>query len=191
VDAATVAVYEDRAHEWVVRRGEATDGLGRRFADQVGSGPIVDLGCGPGRYLRELGDSAVGLDATAAMVTLARRRGRPLVRADLAALPLATGSVAGAFARHSYLHLPKQRLPAALGDLRRALREGGLLLFSMIEGSYEGHQLPGDDFQGRFFACWSAEELVGVLQSVGFDAIDVSPIERRDGSRDLLATARR
>jgi SAM-dependent methyltransferase len=130
VDAATVAVYEDRAREWVARRGEAADGLGRRLADQVGSGPIVDLGCGPGRYLSDLGPSAVGLDATAAMVALARRRGRPLVRADLGALPLAAGSVAGAFARHSYLHLPKQRLPEALGDLRRALSEKAACSFS-------------------------------------------------------------
>jgi SAM-dependent methyltransferase len=191
VDAATVAVYERRAQEWIERRGEATDGLGRQFADRVGDGPIVDLGCGAGRYLAELGPSVVGMDATGAMLELARRRDRPLVRGDLAALPFATASLAGAFARHSYLHLPKHRLAAALSDVHRALRDGGLLLMTLIEGTYEGHRLPGDDFEGRYFACWSADELVGILESVGFTGFDVAPMERRHGQRDLLATARR
>jgi SAM-dependent methyltransferase len=191
VDPATVAVYERRAREWIERRGEATDGLGRRFAAHLGPGPIVDLGCGAGRYLAELGPLAVGLDAAAAMLELARRSARPLVRADLAALPFATNSIAGAFARHSYLHLAKDQLHAALCDLHRALRPGGALLLTVIAGTYAGHRLPGDDFEGRYFACWGAEELLGVLASAGFGDADITPIRRAKGDRDLMATARR
>jgi SAM-dependent methyltransferase len=191
VDTPTVAVYERRAEEWIERRGENTDGLGRRLRELAGEGPVVDLGCGAGRYLDELRAPVVGLDATAAMLGLARRSGAPLVRADLERLPFAEGSMAGALARHSYLHLHKTALPAALVDLRRALRPGGVLILTLIEGSYEGHHLPGDDFAGRFFACYRAPELRQALLDAGFSEVGVEELPRRRQGSDLVATARR
>ncbi len=44
-------------------------------------GPVLDIGCGPGRHVAELmarGVPALGLDLSAAAVALARRRGRPV-----------------------------------------------------------------------------------------------------------------
>jgi SAM-dependent methyltransferase len=172
VDRATVAVYEARAREWKLRRGEAGDGLGRGFRADVGSGTVADLGCGTGRYFEEIGAPVVGVDATAAMLELAQHRGTPLIRSDLEALPFRTGSLAGAFARHSYLHVPKGRLGAALVELRRVIRPGGKVLLSMIEGDYEGHELPGDDFPGRFFALWSAQDLAEAFDAAGFSDLD-------------------
>ncbi|MGH8996125.1 MAG: class I SAM-dependent methyltransferase [Acidimicrobiales bacterium] len=190
MDAATIAVYERRAREWIERRGEATDDFGRRLREELGEGPVVDLGCGAGRYLRDLGPAVVGLDASAAMLELAGRNAVPLIRADLEALPLCDRAVAGLFARHSYLHVPKERLTAALRDARRALRPGGLFLLSLIEGSYEGHDLPGDDFEGRFFACWTEAEVEALLGQAGFSAVAVSRLARRNGGTDLEARAR-
>jgi SAM-dependent methyltransferase len=191
VDPDTVEVYQRRAHEWIERRGEATDGLGRRFRDLVGHGPVADLGCGAGRYLPEIGRPLVGVDATAAMLALATRRGFPLVRADLEALPFAEATLAGAFARHSYLHLPKDRLGDALSDVCRVLRPGGLLMATLIEGHYEGRDFPGDDFAGRYFACWTVPELAAVLTSAGFADVRVERVTGRRRDHDLLATARR
>jgi SAM-dependent methyltransferase len=190
VDASTVEIYERRAHEWIERRGEATDGLGSRFRDLAGGGPVVDLGCGAGRYLTEIGAPVAGMDASASMLTLARRSPAPLVRGDLEALPFATGSLAGAFARNSYLHVPKGRLAGALGELRRVLRPGGLVFMTMIEGRYEGNELPGDDFAGRYFSCWEAAELEDLIASVGFRDVSVEAFGRH-GDRGLRATANR
>ena len=178
MDAETVAVYERRAREWIERRGESTDGLGRRFRDQVGGGLIADLGCGAGRYLAEIGAPLVGVDATAAMLDLARRSEFPLVRGDLEALPFCDGALAGAFARHSYLHLPKVALGDALREARRVLQPGGLLLVTLIEGEYEGHDLPGDDFEGRYFACWTVPALTGLLAAAGFVDVEIERVER-------------
>jgi SAM-dependent methyltransferase len=190
VDAATVDIYERRAGEWIARRGENTDGIGRRLRELAGAGPVVDLGCGAGRYLCELEAPVVGLDATAAMLGLARRSGMPLIRADLEDLPFGDRSLAGAFARHSYLHLPKPGLAHALGDVCRALRDGGVLLMTLIEGSYEGHHLPSDDFDGRFFACYRPAEVRQALLRAGFAEVAVEELPNRV-RRDLLATARR
>jgi SAM-dependent methyltransferase len=191
VDADTVAVYERRAREWIERRGESTDGLGRRFRDQVGGGLIADLGCGAGRYLAEIGAPLVGVDATAAMLSLARRSEVPLVQGDLEALPFGDRVLAGAFARHSYLHLPKASLGAALVEARRVLRPRGVLLVTLIEGDYEGHEMPGDDFAGRYFACWTVPELSGLFAAVGFIDVEFERIKRRSQEHELRAVARR
>lgn len=190
MDTETVGVYERRAQEWLERRSQVGDGLGRRFRGLVGAGPVVDLGCGPGRYLSELGPPVVGLDATAAMVALARAKGAPLVRGDLEALPCASGSVAGLFARHSYLHVGKRRLPAALGEAHRVLRPGGWLFATFIEGAYEGHRLADDDFPGRFFALWDPAGLASAFEGARLSEVTIERTPRGAGA-DLHVTARR
>jgi SAM-dependent methyltransferase len=125
------------------------------------------------------------------MLALATKHDYPLVRADLEALPFAEATLAGAFARHSYLHLPKDRLGGALADVCRALRPGGLFMATLIEGRYEGRALPGDDFAGRYFACWTAPELAAVLTSADFAHVEVERVSRRRRDPYLLATARR
>ena len=45
-------------------------------------GPVLDVGCGPGRHVRELaaiGIAALGIDASPAAVRVARRRGAPVL----------------------------------------------------------------------------------------------------------------
>ena len=44
-------------------------------------------------------------------------------------------SLAGVFGRHSYLHVPRERLTAALAEASRVLRPGGLLMVTLIEGT--------------------------------------------------------
>lgn len=191
MDAATAAIYEEAAPRWQQSRGAASDELGRRFRSQAGDGLVVDLGCGPGRYLDQIGAQVVGVDVCWAMLALARSRGRPLARADLESLPFGNGVFSGAFARHSYLHVPKQGTPRAFSELKRVLRPGGFLMLSLIEGDYEGHNLRGDDFPGRYFALWTIAELRDALGGAGFVDIAVERVPRPRGEADLLATAGR
>ncbi len=61
------------------------------------------------------------------MLSLAARYGHPIAQADLESLPFAEGAFAGAFARHSYLHVPKARIAQAFCEgLRRGLTPGGV-----------------------------------------------------------------
>jgi SAM-dependent methyltransferase len=117
-------------------------------------------------------------------------RGYPLVQADLERLPFGNGILDGAFGRHSYLHLPRERLTAALAETSRVLRPGGLLMITLIEGTYAGHALPGDDLPGRYFGCWTEPDLIGTLSAAGYADIRIVRAERRYGSPDLQATAR-
>ncbi len=189
--ASTATIYDGIAASWQASRGEARDDLGRRFREEVGEGFVADLGCGPGRYLSQLGSPVLAVDVSRSMLSLVARYGHPSAQADLESLPFAEGAFAGAFARHSYLHLPKARIAQAFAELRRVLAPGGLVLLSLVEGDYEGEALPEDDFPGRYFAFWEQRELGAALMAAGFGDIIVQRVSRSRGESDLVATARR
>jgi ubiquinone/menaquinone biosynthesis C-methylase UbiE len=104
--------------------------LGLREGDRV-----LDAGCGTGRALTPLraavGPSGVvvGADLTAAMLQAAVRAGRDrdgrLLLADVAALPLRSGSLDAVFGAGLIAHLPHPG--EDLRELARVVRPGGTL----------------------------------------------------------------
>jgi Uracil DNA glycosylase superfamily/Methyltransferase domain len=170
VDRETVAVYETRAAEWNERRPARVKGRARTLGSRVADGAIrVDLGCGAGKHLQELGRPVVALDAARAMLTIARDATPDAwcVQGDLESLPFARGSLGGSWARASYLHVRRDRLPWALMELHRALTVDAPAAFTFRRGSGEG-PIVGDDFPGRFFAEWEVEPLRDVFVGAGF-----------------------
>lgn len=179
MDDATRAVYEADRGAWAERRPPRLGKEAATFSQRCLAGrAIVDLGCGPGSYFPTLGRPLVGLDGARAMLDQAAAAAPEvvLVQADLSRLPFAPRRLGGAWARASYLHLRRHDLPAALAHLQRALAVGAPLEMTLREGTGEG-ELPGDDFPGRFFALWEADDLAAVLVGAGFS---VSSIEVRD-----------
>ncbi len=171
VDRRTVRVYEERAPEWRAARQprflDEAGALGRR----VGRDAVrIDVGCGPGRELATLGAPVVALDAAAAMLALAREEVPDAwcVQADLEHLPLRSGSLGAAWARASYLHVARHRLPWALMELHQSLAVGSPVTLVLRHGGAEG-PLAGDDFPGRLFAEWEPGPLRQVLVGAGFD----------------------
>ena len=176
MDEATVRIYEARGTEWAARRRPARRAGARAFARRVErDGVRVDLGCGAGRYLADLGSPAIGLDAAGAMLDLCRSAapGVALVQADLEALPFGRHTLRGAWANMSYVHVPSARLPLALADLHRALDVGAPLDLQVLLGDYEGDRLAQDDVGGRFFASWTPPRLGDVLVGAGFGGVDI------------------
>jgi ubiquinone/menaquinone biosynthesis C-methylase UbiE len=131
--------------------------LGLRPGDRV-----LDAGCGTGRALPPLRDAVgpsgvvLGADLTPAMLREAVRAGRDrdgaLLLADVAALPLRSGSLDAVFGAGLVSHLPD---PAAnLGELARVVRPGGLLaLFHPIGrarlAARHGRALTPDDLRAE------------------------------------------
>src|SRR5262245_35748502 len=110
-------------------------------ASHLPSSPtIVDLGCGPALFLRDIGErypaaALYGYDVTPAMVahgrTLACTGAKPtvaLLDATTEALPHAAGS-ANLVSMSSVLHVIDEPLPV-LAEIRRVLRPGGIFLLN-------------------------------------------------------------
>jgi ubiquinone/menaquinone biosynthesis C-methylase UbiE len=117
-----------------------------------GAGMILDLGTGPGVSAYETANSLpqaaiLGLDISLTMLRRAMRnrqryaaceRRVHFAQADAELLPLASGSI-DAVTTHSFLYLVSNRR-AVLGEIRRVLRHGGLVVF--FEPRHERRAVP-------------------------------------------------
>ena len=193
MERATVEVYEERAGEWRAGRSGQHVEAAERFAATVEPGAVrVDLGCGPGFHLPALGRPVVALDAARSILDLARDAapGAWLVQADLEAPPFRDRSLGGAWARASYLHVPRVLLPLALARLHWVLTPGAPFVVYVRLGDQEGALAEDGDFPGRFFAEWREEGLRDVLVGAGFDVAEIFE-DRGHRAEFLVARARR
>jgi demethylmenaquinone methyltransferase/2-methoxy-6-polyprenyl-1,4-benzoquinol methylase len=102
---------------------------------------VVDLGCGTGDLsagARALGAVAVGVDLSAGMLAVARRRGDAptLLRADATRLPIADASCDGAvsgFALRNFVSIE-----AVLDDCARVMKPGGRIALLEIDRPERG-----------------------------------------------------
>ncbi|MET7301328.1 class I SAM-dependent methyltransferase [Embleya sp. NPDC005575] len=104
-----------------------------------GTGPVADVGCGPGRitaHLRDLGLDAFGIDLSPGMIAVARRE-HPDLRFEVGSmtdLDLPDGSLAGLVAWYSIIHVPMEQLPGVFAEFHRVLVPGGRLLLAFQVG---------------------------------------------------------
>jgi SAM-dependent methyltransferase len=116
-----------------------------RFAAGVRDvGPACDMGCGPGhvaRYLHEHGVQVCGVDLSPTMVERARAMvpGVEFRQGDMMTLDAPDGAWAGIAAFYSLIHIPRDAMARSLGELRRVLRPGGLLLLAFHIGDDAVH----------------------------------------------------
>ncbi|HZQ87817.1 MAG TPA: methyltransferase domain-containing protein [Acidimicrobiales bacterium] len=190
MNRSTVEIYEQAAGEYEARRKAWRRADARAFGRGVTTGGVrVDLGCGGGRYTKELGRPVVAVDAARAMLELTRSQVPAClpVQADLERLPFRDGSVHGAWSNMAYHHFPRERLPMALASLHWATAVGAPVDITVVHGAYAGTALPMDDFPGRYFACWEEQPLADIVIGAGFD---VETVEVLDG-RNTHVRARR
>jgi TDG/mug DNA glycosylase family protein len=196
VEPDTVSIYETRAAEWERRRagsrGERHEQAARLAASVAPGALRVDLGCGPGFHLADLGEPVIALDAARSMLVLARERAPSacVVQADLEALPFRDRSIGGAWAMASYLHVRRAALPLALARLHWVLAPGAPAQLSLRHGDGEGPVGERSDFPGRFFAEWRPRHLKDVLVGAGFTVDEVME-DRGAAAEFVTARARR
>jgi SAM-dependent methyltransferase len=103
------------------------------------SGPVGDIGCGPGHvtaYLDALGVSAFGIDLSPGMVEIARKR-YPALRFEVGSmtmLELADGALGGVLSWYSIVHMALEQLPGVFAEFFRVLAPGGHLLLGFKAG---------------------------------------------------------
>jgi ubiquinone/menaquinone biosynthesis C-methylase UbiE len=158
------------------------------FAELVGDGPVVEVGCGPGRIaaqLKSLGVSISGVDLSPAMIAVARRR-HPELRFDVGsmlALDRGDGTLAAIVAWYSTIHLEAARLPLAFAEFHRVVRPEGLVLLAFQVGDEVRHLTEGYGHEVSLDVhLRDPDQVSGLLVAEGF--VEVTRFVREPGDRE-------
>jgi SAM-dependent methyltransferase len=150
-----------------------------RLAREVGDlGPICDLGCGPGqiaRYLHRQGVKTLGIDLSPKMVAEAQRLNPEIHfhQGDMLSLPDADNSWGGIAAFYCIIHIPREQVLDALGEMKRVLKPGGILLVTFhigeeIKDMDEWWEKPVN----LDFAFYLPNQMEAWLKEAGFDLME-------------------
>ncbi|MEU8384309.1 class I SAM-dependent methyltransferase [Streptosporangium sp. NPDC048865] len=154
-----------------------------------GDGQVADLGCGPGHvtaHLDELGLAAFGVDASPAMIELARQA-YPGLRFDvgsMTALDIADGALGGVLSRWSVIHTPPRELPVILTEFHRVLAPGGHLLICFSASEDASHPTQVYDHTVAPAYRWWPDHLAATLREYGLAEVarmvtEPEPTDRR------------
>ena len=149
------------------------------FADLVraaGPGPVIDVGCGPGRittHLDALGLDVSGVDLSPEMIRLAQAD-RPDLNyriGTMERLPFGDAAMSGVVSWYSIIHLPPERVPGVLAEFARVLRPGGHLLMAFQAAADESVAVQPHDHRVTTSYRWSLHGMAELLCPRGFTVV--------------------
>ena len=168
--------------------------MGRRrelVSEALAAGPgdrILDVGCGPGFYVPDLlqrvgsRGAVVGVDGSAAMLALAARRSAgsenvEFHEADATALPVDDASFDAALSVQVLEYVAD--IPAALAEIRRALRPGGRAVIWDVDWTTISMHTAEPERMRRMLDAWDEHlthvalprTLTAELRSAGFEDV--------------------
>lgn len=186
---AMVELYAQVNLDALEQDSNARDWLAR-FAHRAAlqTGPVVDVGCGPGHivdHLCDLGLPAVGYDISAGQIAKARKTfpGRTFHLGDLASLEIDDASTGGIVSRYSVIHMDPSDLHEAFEEWVRVLAPGAPLLMSFFGSlSAEEHGTPFDHKVTTAYELCPAT-IAHQLEDAGFIEIEINTLPARPESR--------
>jgi SAM-dependent methyltransferase len=191
-DATAAGRFEERYRRLVLR--DHVRFVRKAIEHSGGSGPVLDVGCGGGLFLRmlaERGVSVAGLDfAWSAAAVAWRRNGVPTVCASLEKAPLKPGSCSVVTMFHVLEHLydPAAYIDAA-GEL---LKPEGRLVLQVPNAASWQFRLFGKRWNGidvpRHLINFKESDMVLLLEHCGFEVVRRKHFSLRDNPAGLATT---
>lgn len=138
-----------------------------RLCEQEGLSSIVEVGCGAGRdgkVMLAAGLAYRGLDLSSASVALCRNLGLDAVQGSALDLPFREDEFDAGWSMSTLMHLQGDGLSAALLELKRVIRPGGILEVGTWGGDEEREWT---DEHGRYFNSRTDDRLRALLAVVG------------------------
>jgi cyclopropane fatty-acyl-phospholipid synthase-like methyltransferase len=168
--------YNKIAEQWNVLRNHAFD---PKYVDLLlehldDKAEILDIGCGTGmpiaRYLVDQGCSVVGIDASEAMLEIAKQQvpEARFVLGDVLVHEL-TEQYPGIIAWDSIFHIPRGQHLNVFQKFHQWLLPDGLLLLSLGGSVWEGtSEMFGHEF---FYSGFAPDESSRLLEQAGFEIL--------------------
>jgi arsenite methyltransferase len=172
-----------RSRDVLRRRKLVYEALGAKPGDR-----ILDAGCGPGFYTRELLDqvgpegSVTGIDQSPQMLAVARRRSQgfgnvAFEEGDATALPVDSGRFDRALSVQVLEYV--RDVPAALAEMHRALRPGGRVVIWDVDWTTVSWHSEDPDRMARVLEVWDEHlahpslprTLSASLRAAGFEDV--------------------
>lgn len=174
---ASIEAYTPFVQEYQKYNLTKVAALADKFISLVGSGRVLDAGCGPGRDLvrfANAGFETVGVDLNEEFVRLSRRNTQNLnvsvLRANLCHLPFASGSFDGLWACASLVHLQDEEASRALGEFARVTKPSSIVYSSVkISGPAGWSDTPHGR---RWFKVWNPENYLNMVQDNSMEVLD-------------------
>lgn len=166
----------------------------RALQDSQLDGPVLDVGCGGGLFLRELNlpqERIVGLDFSPAAASVAwSTNGVPVACGALTRAPFRRETFAAITMFHVLEHLydPSAYLEAA----RKLLKPGGRLVVQVPNAACWQFLLFGENWNGldvpRHLIDFKEQDLVNLLEYCGFEVLRRKHFSLRDNPTGLATT---
>ena len=150
-----------------------------------GEGPILDAGCGFGRdtaKFLEGGRKAIGIDMSEALLSRAKELhpNAEFRHMDVRKLQFADASLAGIWCNATLLHLKDSDLQKALQEFNRVLVPGGIVFFSLKEGTGEEELVEKfSSDSARYYKYQTIESTSRLVKASGLGAIKLYTINER------------
>jgi SAM-dependent methyltransferase len=152
-----------------------------------GTGPVADLGCGPGRvtaHLHSLGVNVFGIDLSPEMIAVARRKhpGLRFEEGSMTGLDLEDDALGGIVAWYSTVHTPPDVLPTVFAECHRVLAPGGHMLLAFKVGDQRRHRDQAYGHEVSLDVYWMSPDHVADLMSKAGLVMDARLIREPDES---------
>lgn len=175
-NARTLATYEDNLDRYIAGSPENLSGGLQGFLESVLSrlrpgATILEIGSGFGRdalYFESQGFRVIPTDAAESFIEELQRRGLQAQRLNALTDPIPSAELI--YANAVFLHFSREEFESVLSKIRSALPTGGILAFTVKEGS--GEEWSDAKLAGpRFFRYWQIPGLFEILVRAGFTDI--------------------
>lgn len=179
VDPEVQSAYGKRADEYAAVLG-AVGQMHPDDSDQIRiwgrriSGPVLDIGCGPGHwsdFLHRAGADIRGIDPVPEFTAYARGQfpGVDFRTTSLSDPGAGTAALAGALCWYSLIHIPPQQMALSLTEIHSLLRPGGELLIGFFR---HPHTEPFEHAIATAYR-WSVDHFAAELHETGFTNCDI------------------
>ncbi len=181
---ATKKYYNDNAQVWAKSKGHSSDSFYKDelniFFELAKEGSVLEIGIGDGKDAEELATkyNYTGIDISEGMVKFAKEKHKNLnfIQGNVTDLPFEDDAFNHFFTAATLLHITREDMPKALGEIKRVVMDEGIGFISLKKGKGEEFRAEEND---RLFSYFTIEEFSKILQENGFEVLKT--LEKLDG----------